>query len=80
MDNELESLINSVDADDDGFTDLQKFIELNRKDVDSNDVLESLGDAFSVFDIDKTGKVKNDDVVIVTSPERRAVRHSEQNP
>ncbi|KAM0005536.1 putative peptidase Do [Helianthus debilis subsp. tardiflorus] len=27
----------------------------------------------------KTGKVKNDDTVIVTSPERRAVRHSEQN-
>ncbi|MFS7970634.1 putative peptidase Do [Helianthus anomalus] len=27
----------------------------------------------------KTGKVKNDDAVIVTSPERRAVRHSEQN-
>ncbi|KAM0033657.1 putative peptidase Do [Helianthus debilis subsp. tardiflorus] len=27
----------------------------------------------------KTGKAKNDDAVIVTSPERRTVRHSEQN-
>lgn len=50
-------MIREVDADGDGFIDLQEFIELNTKDVGYEEVLENLRDAFKVFDIDKNGSI-----------------------
>lgn len=35
---ELVNMIREVDSDGDGFIDLQEFIELNTKDIDSNEV------------------------------------------
>lgn len=54
---ELTSMIKEVDSDGDGFIDLREFIELNTKDIDSEEVLENLREAFSVFDIDKNGLI-----------------------
>lgn len=54
---ELESMIKEVDADGDGFIDLKEFIELNTTDIDSEEVMENLKEAFSVFDIDKNGSI-----------------------
>ena len=56
-DEELESMIKEVDADGDGFIDLKEFIELNTADIDSEEGLENLREAFSVFDIDKNGSI-----------------------
>lgn len=60
-DEELERMIKQV-ADADGFIDLNKFIELNTKDIDSSEALESLRDAFSVFDIDKNGLISAEEL------------------
>ncbi|KVI05443.1 probable calcium-binding protein CML25 [Cynara cardunculus var. scolymus] len=54
---ELKKMILDVDADGDGFIDLQEFIELNTKGIDSAELMENLKDAFSVFDIDKNGSI-----------------------
>lgn len=59
---ELRKMIKEVDSDGDGFIDLQEFIELNTKDVDSDEVMENLKDAFSVFDIDKNGSISADEL------------------
>lgn len=56
-DEELESMIKEVDSDGDGFINLKEFIELNTTDIDSEEVLENLREAFSVFDIDKNGSI-----------------------
>ncbi|XP_059309775.1 probable calcium-binding protein CML25 [Lycium ferocissimum] len=62
---ELVSMIREVDADGDGFIDLQEFIELNTKDIDSDEVLENLKDAFSVFDMDKNGSISAEELQTV---------------
>nr|GMD70199.1 probable calcium-binding protein CML25 [Ipomoea batatas] len=54
---ELKAMIWEVDGDDNGFIDLREFIELNTQDIDSEEVLRNLKDAFSVFDIDKNGSI-----------------------
>ncbi|KAH0692216.1 hypothetical protein KY285_019313 [Solanum tuberosum] len=62
---ELVNMIREVDSDGDGFIDLQEFIELNTKDIDSNEVLESLKDAFSVFDMDKNGSISAEELLTI---------------
>ncbi|KAK4373373.1 hypothetical protein RND71_008757 [Anisodus tanguticus] len=62
---ELVSMIREVDSDGDGFIDLQEFIELNTKDIDSDEVLENLKDAFSVFDMDKNRSISAEELQTV---------------
>lgn len=59
---ELENMIKEVDADGDGFIDLHEFIALNTKDIDSNELLENLKEAFCVFDIDKNGSISAEEL------------------
>ncbi|CAN4081042.1 unnamed protein product [Withania somnifera] len=61
---ELIDMIREVDSDGDGFIDLQEFIELNTKDIDSDEVLENLKNAFSVFDIDKNGSISAEELLV----------------
>ncbi|KAK7273918.1 hypothetical protein RIF29_14985 [Crotalaria pallida] len=62
---ELDNMIREVDADGDGFISLEEFIELNTKDVDSDEVLENLKDAFSVFDVDGNGSITAEELHMV---------------
>ncbi|KAJ7954322.1 Calcium-binding protein [Quillaja saponaria] len=62
---ELQGMIREVDADGDGCIDLNEFIELNTKGVDSDEVLENLKDAFSVFDIDGNGSITAEELNMV---------------
>ena len=49
----LKKMIVEVDTDGDGFIiDLDEFVELNTKGVDSDKAMENLKDAFSVYDMD----------------------------
>jgi calcium-binding protein CML len=59
---ELDKMIKEVDADGDGHIDLQEFVELNTKDVDSDEALENLKDAFSVYDIDGNGLISAEEL------------------
>ncbi|KAL3631413.1 hypothetical protein CASFOL_024397 [Castilleja foliolosa] len=59
---ELNTMIREVDSDGDGFINLNEFIELNTKDVDYDEVLEDLKDAFKVFDIDKNGSISAEEL------------------
>ncbi|XP_073287716.1 probable calcium-binding protein CML25 [Primulina huaijiensis] len=59
---ELDSMIREVDSDGDGFINLHEFIELNTKDIDHDEILENLRDAFRVFDIDKNGSISAEEL------------------
>ncbi|TYH31414.1 hypothetical protein ES288_A01G172000v1 [Gossypium darwinii] len=61
-DEELHNMIKEFDADGDGFINFNEFIELNTKGVDSEEVLENLKDAFSVYDIDGNGWVSAEEL------------------
>ncbi|KAH7516282.1 probable calcium-binding protein CML25 [Ziziphus jujuba] len=61
-DDELRKMIKEVDSDGDGFIDLNEFIELNTKGVDSKEALENLKDAFSVYDIDGNGSISAEEL------------------
>ena len=59
---ELQNMIVEVDADGDGFIDLNEFVELNTKGVDSDEAMENLKDAFSVYDMDGNGVISADEL------------------
>ncbi|KAF8407593.1 hypothetical protein HHK36_006727 [Tetracentron sinense] len=59
---ELRMMIKEVDSDGDGFIDLNEFIELNTKGVDSVKVLEDLKNAFLIFDVDGNGSISPEEL------------------
>ncbi|KAE8663878.1 putative calcium-binding protein CML25 [Hibiscus syriacus] len=61
-DEELRNMIQEVDADGDGFVDFEEFLELNTKGVDSNEVLQDLKEAFSVYDLDGNGSISAEEL------------------
>ncbi|BAT99005.1 probable calcium-binding protein CML25 [Vigna umbellata] len=62
---EVFRMIQDVDCDGDGHINLQEFIELNTKGVDSDEVLENLKEAFSIFDIDGNGSITAEELHMV---------------
>lgn len=62
---EVKRMIKEADADGDGFIDLQEFMELNTKDIDSDEAVESLKEAFQVFDVDKNGAISAEELLDV---------------
>ncbi|KAH1242415.1 putative calcium-binding protein CML25 [Glycine max] len=62
---ELKKLIREVDSDGDGHINLEEFTELNTKDVDPDEVLENLKDAFSIFDLDGNGSITAEELKMV---------------
>lgn len=74
-DAEIASLIKEVDANGDGYIDLEEFIELNTRSIRSSDSSssesegesedvnqEALASAFGVFDADKNGFISADEL------------------
>ncbi|CAL0324752.1 unnamed protein product [Lupinus luteus] len=61
---ELDNMIREVDIGD-GYINLVEFIELNTKGVDSNEVLENLKDAFSIFDVDGNDSITMEELHMV---------------
>ncbi|XVE85479.1 hypothetical protein DITRI_Ditri17bG0093700 [Diplodiscus trichospermus] len=59
---ELQKMIKEFDSDGDGFVSFEEFVELNTKGVDSEEVLENLKDAFSVYDIDGNGSISAEEL------------------
>ncbi|KAE8707299.1 putative calcium-binding protein CML25 [Hibiscus syriacus] len=60
-DEELHKMIKGR-PDGDGFIGFEEFVELNTKGIDSNEVLENLKDAFSVYDLDGNGSISADEL------------------
>ncbi|GMI90219.1 hypothetical protein HRI_002691200 [Hibiscus trionum] len=58
---ELQMMID----DDDGFMNFKQFVELNMKGVESEEVLESLREAFSVYDRDGNGWIPAEELQAV---------------
>ncbi|KAL6187533.1 hypothetical protein ACLB2K_038931 [Fragaria x ananassa] len=59
---ELRSMILEVDADGDGFIDINEFVELNTKGIDSAEAMQNLRDAFSVYDKDGNGSISAEEL------------------
>ena len=59
---ELQKMIKEFDSDGDGFINFKEFVELNTKGVDSDEVLENLKDAFSVYDRDGNGSISAEEL------------------
>uniref|UniRef100_A0A6N2M275 EF-hand domain-containing protein n=1 Tax=Salix viminalis TaxID=40686 RepID=A0A6N2M275_SALVM len=59
---ELQTMITEFDADGDGFIDLQEFVALNTQGVDTNEIMENLKDAFSVYDVDGNGSISAEEL------------------
>ncbi|KAL6980798.1 hypothetical protein U1Q18_022437 [Sarracenia purpurea var. burkii] len=62
---EIETMISVVDADGNRCISLDEFVGLNTKDIYSDDVLENLKEAFSIFDIDKNRLIPAEEVQTV---------------
>ncbi|CAL0323419.1 unnamed protein product [Lupinus luteus] len=62
---ERDNMIREVDADSDGYINLDEFIEINTKGVNSKDVLENLKDALSIFDVDGNGSITMEELQMV---------------
>ncbi|KAL8161213.1 hypothetical protein V2J09_012702 [Rumex salicifolius] len=62
---EIVSMIREVDSDGDGFIDLREFIELNTKEVDSEEIMSCLREAFSVYDMDGNGSISAEELMEV---------------
>ncbi|KAK8964259.1 putative calcium-binding protein CML25 [Platanthera guangdongensis] len=59
---ELFRMMDEADADGDGFVSLEEFVDLNTTVVDPMAVLEDLRQAFSVFDLDRNGKISAEEL------------------
>ena len=59
---ELAKMIEVFDADGDGFINLQEFVELNTKEIDPEELLDNLREAFSVYDIDGNGSISAEEL------------------
>ncbi|KAJ6356708.1 hypothetical protein OIU78_004746 [Salix suchowensis] len=59
---ELQTMITEFDADGDGFIDLQEFVALNTQGLDTNEIMENLKDAFSVYDVDGNGSISAEEL------------------
>ncbi|XP_074308447.1 putative calcium-binding protein CML25 [Silene latifolia] len=62
---ELGMMMKEVDADGDGFIDLEEFIVLNTKGIDSDEVLNNLKEAFSIYDADGNGSISAQELYMV---------------
>lgn len=58
----LQTIIKEADSDGDGYINFQEFVEINTKDVDLDDIVEDLKDAFCMFDIDKNGYISAEEL------------------
>ncbi|KAF2311861.1 hypothetical protein GH714_027037 [Hevea brasiliensis] len=54
---ELHKMITEFDAEGVGFIDFQEFVELNTQGIDTDEVLENLKNAFSIYNIDGNGSM-----------------------
>ncbi|KAK9091469.1 hypothetical protein Sjap_024646 [Stephania japonica] len=59
---ELSKMMKEADLDGDGFIDLNEFVEMNTKEVDSKEEIEDLRNAFKVFDADKNGLISREEL------------------
>ncbi|KAK8961674.1 putative calcium-binding protein CML25 [Platanthera guangdongensis] len=60
---DLSRMIGEADADGDGFIGFEEFVDLNM--VDPEAALDDLRDAFSVFDLDRDGKISAEELACV---------------
>lgn len=59
---DLKIMIKEVDSDGDGSINLEEFVSLNTKDIDTDEIMVNLKNAFSVYDIDQNGSISADEL------------------